>query len=82
MASSVALRNVVQTLKISLIAQRVSTCHKKPVRYVGTISYRQSGERERQGTRQLEGVGGVIKFRMHILPNFFCLSDGLGLFLL
>lgn len=42
----------------------------------------ESKDGERQGTSTPQGVGGVISFKMHALPNFFCLSDGLGLFLL
>lgn len=78
MALSTALRG----LKTGLIARRhVNACHKKLVGHVGTGSCRQAGER--QGTGKLEGVGAVIKFRIRALPNFFfCLSDGLGLFLL
>lgn len=55
-----------------------NVCHEKPVCYAGTVSSRQ--ERERQGTRQQQGMGGVIKFRMHALPNFFVCLMALGFF--
>lgn len=82
MASSTSLRNAIWVLKISFTAWCINARHEKPVCYIGTISCRQAEERERQGTRQLERVGGVIIFRTHTFSNFFCLSDGLGLFLL
>lgn len=56
-----------------------SACsHGKPVCCSGTGSSRQ--QRERQGTHQLQGMGGVIKFRMCSLPNFFVCLMALGFF--
>lgn len=68
-----AKRNAMWVMKMSLIS---------PCATLGPWAAGRRG-RGKGPNLQLQGMGGVIKFRMHALPNFFfCLSDGLGLFLL
>lgn len=78
MAAETPPRDPVLVWEMGLAQRWVETCYESLVCCTGTTGCRQGwGE---TGDQHPGGVGDVIAFRMHALPNFFVCLMALGFF--